>query len=278
MVAEESKRVVDEEYARVLQEIHAVSGAYGRNSPHTYLSDYAPRITAQIRTLLALIEAHGLSGGRLLSIGGWPGISGVVLQRITGIAVTLIDHPSVLGDGFSDFYQANGLETVPFDFSESVHIPIPVSGEFDLIECCQCMEHWNFNPICALKDIFSRVLSPAGYMLVTVPNAVSLHRRLFTLMGINPYPAMRSFIDAAEGLPGAEVAPHWREYTRQDLAMLMEYVGGETISLTTRHHKMLYKKSIFQHIHQTLHHLHPSLKSNIEIVVRRKSGREGPNR
>ncbi len=263
---------VDQEYARVVDELRNLSAEYGTNSPCTYLMDYSPRIKAQIHELLKLIHEKGTSGARLLSIGGWPGISGIVLSRLTGIEVTLIDHPAVLGGDASLFYEQNGLNVVAYDFAESVHTPIPVADNFDIIECCQCIEHWNFNPVFAFKDLFGRVLSPSGSMFITVPNAVSLYRRLFTMMGFNPYPAIRSFIDSAEGLPGAEVSPHWREYTMNDLVELMGATGGECVMQRRAHHKLLYKMSIFQRIHQALHFAHPALKSNLEIVVKRKHG------
>ncbi len=270
MISKVLSKELERQYALVAENIRETSAAYGHNSPARYLADYAPRMKSQIRTLLSLIETQNLSGGRLLSIGGWPGISGIVLHRMTGIEVTLIDHPAVLREDVSAFYRANGLQTVPYDFAESVHAPIPVSGSFDLIECCQCIEHWNFNPVYAFRDIFSRVLNVPGFMLVTVPNAVNLYRRLFTFFGMSPYPRMSSFIDVAEGVPGAEVSPHWREYLRQDIPLLIEYTGGECISLEMKQHKLLYTMSIFQRIHQALHNLHPGLRSTIEVVAQRK--------
>ena len=266
MMDKVKSQAIDIEYLRVLDELDAVSEAYGTQSTRKYLSNYSPRIKAQIYSLLTLVEANG--SRRLLSIGGWPGISGIVLRRISGIEITLLDHPSLLGEQFSEFYEQQGLKTVKVDLSESGQNQLPVSDVFDLIECCQCIEHWNFNPIAVFQDLFRRVLSPTGFLFLTVPNAVSLYRRLFTLLGFNPYPSMSNFIDSAHGIPGAEIASHWREYTQRDLMELICYTGGDCISLKMRHYRLLYPMSPAQRIHQMLHRIHPSLMSNIVVIAR----------
>lgn len=262
--------LVAHEYVAVLECLQSVSAAYGTQSPVEYLTKYAPRICAQIQTLYQLIVDRNLAGGRLLSIGGWPGVSGIVLHRLTGISVTLVDHPAVLVDEYYDFYRENNLETVAFDCAETISEEIPVEKNYDIIECCQCIEHWNFNPIFAFRDIFNRILKESGFMFVTVPNAVCLYRRLFTAFGQNPFPAIKDFIDEANGVPGAEVSPHWREYTKQDLMRLIEASGGACVNVNMKQYALHYPMSLAQKVHQSLHRVHPSLHANIEVVATRR--------
>ncbi|MDF7825664.1 hypothetical protein P4B35_16675 [Pontiellaceae bacterium B12227] len=257
------------EYDAFMEEISALTSDYGESDIKQYLTMHRVRISSQIAVQLGLIERDNLNDGTMLSLGGWPGIALIILNRLTGISGTLLDHPALLTDTMSSFYHEHGLETVAFDFSETTSRPLPLSGEFQIIECCQCIEHWNFSPIPLFKQVFSTLLASSGNMLITVPNATSLYRRLAVLSGQNPYPAMQSFIDVDNQKDGAEVAPHWREYTKGDLQRLIAHCGGTCSELRTASYAPATYNSMGQRIYSLFNNLHPNFKENVEAVCRK---------
>jgi SAM-dependent methyltransferase len=260
---------VSREYDAFLEVTSALSSHYGESNNHKYLLTYRARISSQIAIQLQIIEEQGLGRGKMLSLGGWPGITLFILNRLTGIKGTLIDHPALLTGAMATFYKEQGLETVAFDFADAATEPLPVSGTFEMIECCQCIEHWNFSPIPIFRQVFSELLSPAGSLLVTVPNAASLYRRLAALVGRNPYPSMQSLIDTDKGKPGAEVSPHWREYTQEDLQMLVKHCGGTLAAVLTASYPTATHTTLAHRIYSLLYNLHPRLKENLEAVCTR---------
>jgi SAM-dependent methyltransferase len=262
-------RRVAGEYDRFLETISGLVSDYGESDIFTYLTLHRARISTQIAIQLKTIEEEGLGSGRMLSLGGWPGIAPIILNRLTGIKGTLLDHPALLTESMAGFYEPQGLETVAFDFAEAATSPLPLSGSFEMIECCQCIEHWNFSPIPVFRQVFSDLLAPGGRLLVTVPNAASLYRRLAALAGRNPYPAMQSFIDVDADKAGAEVSPHWREYSANDLRMLVAHCGGACIAARTAAYLPARYTSLAQRLYSAFNNLHPKLRENVEALCRK---------
>lgn len=254
---------VNDAYNSFLKEIEPLVSNYGDNEIHQYLSMFRGRIATQIAALLDLIETNRLSGGRMLSLGGWPGITMIILKRLTGIQGTLIDHPALLTSSIQALCIKEGLQTAAFDFADANQTPLPVDAPVELIECCQCIEHWNFSPVPLFRQIFSSLLAPRGQFFVTVPNAVSLYRRLSAMAGNSPYPPMQSFISVDQQKPGAEVSPHWREYTQQDLKDLVEYCGGTCINLSSVTYPSSRHASWIHRLYIKCSTLHPQLRENV---------------
>ncbi|MEI6890998.1 MAG: methyltransferase domain-containing protein [Pontiella sp.] len=260
---------VEREYDIFLTEAAALASDYGDNNITEYLTLHRVRISSQIAIQLKIIERDDLGKGRMLSLGGWPGAALIILNRLSGISGTLLDHPALLTDTMAEFYKEHGLKTVAFDFAEAAHTPIPLTNQYNIIECCQCIEHWNFSPIPVFRQIISNLLSPKGNMLITVPNATSLYRRLAVLSGRNPYPSMQSFIDVDSEKAGAEVAPHWREYTQKDLELLITHCGGSSIESRTASYQPATYKSTSQRLYSLFNNLHPRFKENVEVVLKK---------
>jgi SAM-dependent methyltransferase len=268
------KKRVSEEYDVFLDNVAALTSDYGESSITKYLVMYRARISSQILSQLEIITRDGLENGKVLSLGGWPGVAPIILNRITGIEATLLDHPALLTENMKQFYASMGLETVEFDFATAEQTPIPISGTYQLIECCQCIEHWNFSPILVFKQVFSSLLDPSGSLLITVPNATSLYRRMSVLVGQNPYPSMQAFIDVDGSKPGAEVSPHWREYTSKDLEMLVSHCGGLCTEVRTASYPIATNNSLSHRLYSLFNNLHPKLRENVEAVCKHHSAKE----
>lgn len=91
---------------------------------------------------------------------------------------------------------------------------------FDIIIASEVVEHLYTAPTLIVRFLAS-LLIKGGYLIVTVPNAAALLKRLLLLLGKHPYEMIRE--NAAN--PG-----HYREYTRAELL----WIGGQCGMITRR--------------------------------------------
>jgi SAM-dependent methyltransferase len=104
------------------------------------------------------------------------------------------------------------------DFTLSSAVPNFAAETFDLVILADIIEHLHDSPRVLLNSLLTK-LRPGGLVLVTVPNAVNIRKRLAVLSGQTNYqPYTRLFwSDRWRG--------HVREYTKQDLSLLAEHIG-----------------------------------------------------
>jgi hypothetical protein len=76
-------------------------------------------------------------------------------------------------------------------------------------------------------------LRNGGYLYITVPNAVNLRKRFLVLSGRTNYPRYPAYFWSGEVWRG-----HKREYVKDDLAQLCEYLGLQRVLLKGQHHRM----------------------------------------
>ena len=111
-------------------------------------------------------------------------------------------------------------------------------GEFDMLMMHDVLEHLHDSPRDLVND-FLEFVKPEGYFFVTVPNAVNLIKRIRVVFGRTNLPSF----EYSYWYPGPWRG-HIREYVRDDLVKLAEYLGLEILELRSCHH-MLYGAPIF---------------------------------
>jgi len=168
-------------------------------------------LAGSIADALALLnDAQPSHPPRLLDIG--PGYQTIMFRRL---------WPDLQIDtlGFPDdkFPPAANEHRAVFDLndaSDPARWPeLPYS--YDLVTYCEVVEHLYTSPIHSLAFLRT-LLAPHGYMLVTTPNGIAMHRRLRLLLGHNPQELIREDLSN----PG-----HYREYSRQELIDLAKRAG-----------------------------------------------------
>nr|WP_301270771.1 MULTISPECIES: methyltransferase domain-containing protein [unclassified Roseobacter] len=113
--------------------------------------------------------------------------------------------------------------------------------EYDVIMLHDVIEHFHDSPRTLLNTLTS-YLKPGGLLVLTVPNAGNIRKRIHLLLGKTNYPRYGYFY----WYPG-KWDGHVREYVRGDLDALVSYLG-------------LYKKDLRTfHIHLDI--LPPSVRS-----------------
>jgi SAM-dependent methyltransferase len=121
-----------------------------------------------------------------------------------------------------DFRLASGGE-LPFE-----------KNSFDMIMLHDVLEHLHDSPKDLLNDLLE-LAKPEGLLFVTVPNAVNIRKRIDVWFGSTNLPPFESYY----WYPGSWRG-HIREYVRDDLVKLSEYLNLEALELRSCDH-MLHK-------------------------------------
>jgi SAM-dependent methyltransferase len=165
--------------------------------------------------------------GRCLELGANPYFTTMLLKRYTSLDLTLANyfgpdfqasatqHATVAGRG------SGARDTVQFPFvhfnCEQERFPFD-DATFDVVLFCEILEHLQLDPVGVLREI-NRVLKPGGHLVLTTPNVARLENVAKLITGANIYDPYSGY-----GAYGR----HNREYTRHELAKLLEYCGFQT--------------------------------------------------
>ena len=189
-----------------------------------YLAEHLARL---VRTL-TLVPPNGQSA---LELGSYV-YGSAVLQRVLGYRRVRgayyspapgLDRKSLAIAGQPDFE----LDVDLFDAER--HLFPYANGAFDLVLCGELIEHLVLDPMHLLFECH-RVLGEGGALVLTTPNAASLHAVSSALHGqrspqvFAKYPA-----------PGNPDVPHVREYTAGELGDALIAAGFELEALFTEH-------------------------------------------
>jgi SAM-dependent methyltransferase len=179
-----------------------------------YVETHLGRLLMTLRFLPPLPR-----GAQALELGADPYFMTLLLRKYTGYELRLGNYSADYGqadppDIDTTVHSARFGETHTFH-RESFNVelaPFPfVDGAFDIVLCCEILEHLIMDPSHMLREIH-RVLKPGGYLLLTTPNFARLENALSLLRGntiLHPYSGF--------GVYGR----HNREYTPRELDGLL---------------------------------------------------------
>lgn len=105
---------------------------------------------------------------------------------------------------------------------------------FDMIMLHDVIEHLHDSPRDLINDLLE-LTKPNGLLFITVPNAVNIRKRLYVLFGKTNLPRFENYY----WYPGPWRG-HIREYVRDDLIKLSEYLNMRVLELKSCDH-MLWK-------------------------------------
>jgi SAM-dependent methyltransferase len=105
-------------------------------------------------------------------------------------------------------------------------------NSFDLVMAHDVLEHLHDSPRELLNDL-AELIKPNGFLFITVPSAVNIKKRLRVLTGKTNLPDFDGFYWSNGAWRG-----HIREYVKDDLKMLAEYLGLEIEELHGCHHML----------------------------------------
>ncbi len=160
---------------------------------------------------------------RILEIGSFAGIVATAL-RLDGFAVTAFDLPLFMNDAaLRQHYERIGVSTACGDLS-SLPLALPAGG-FDIVICCEVIEHLNFNPIHTFCE-FNRLLASGGFLYLGTPNQANIVKRLLLLRGRSIHsPVKPDLVWQLNPKATFSIGLHWREFTAAELAQLLVLTG-----------------------------------------------------
>jgi SAM-dependent methyltransferase len=183
-----------------------------------YLADALERFRVTLSLLPKLHE-----GARILELGANPYfITELLLDRGLDVTCANFFGPEMAGvsesiqtvtktDGSQREYRFShfDVETETFPYADE---------SFDLVLCCEILEHLPVDPIHMLVEIHRVLRKPYGALLLTTPNAARLQNLANILNGANVYESLSGY-----GVHGR----HNREYTPGEVRKLLASTGFE---------------------------------------------------
>lgn len=249
----------------------------GSSELHGYFEDAIPRLHFSCQNF-GLFEEKPL--GRVLEIGPFYGYIPFFL-RDRSPSYTVIEGPEPAVDPLIPLYEEANINVQFLDFFEifgpvngATHrLPFP-DNSFDTVICWETMEHFNFNPVKFVRELF-RVCAPGGKVHITVPNKASF-QALAGLLSRREAPATilsyYQFEDYRSAGKTAFYGFHWREYTPEELSTLFSKVGFKIAKCRTavmfhQHKEMSLKRKLLRFVNKCVCSLAPRHGTNVLLTA-----------
>ncbi len=169
-------------------------------------------------------DLWNLKGKRVLDIGPFFSYVPFALHE-QGNQVSVLEGPDGVIAPLMPLYADRKIDVKVidlFDVFQSIpaqerRLPYP-DNHFDIVNCWETMEHFNFNPVHFVREI-RRVLKPGGQAFITVPNMAKLDQRIKLLLGKsirNPVSTFQQYADSRF------LGLHWREYVLDEIRELFQ--------------------------------------------------------
>jgi 2-polyprenyl-3-methyl-5-hydroxy-6-metoxy-1,4-benzoquinol methylase len=154
----------------------------------------------------------------VLEIGAFAGIVSTALKR-AGFSVTAADISLfMMDDALLRHYRKEGITPVCCDLSR---LPLPIGdGAFDIVICCEVLEHLNFNVIPVFREM-NRLLKQGGFLYLATPNQANIATRLRLARGLSIHNPVEHLVWQLDPHSDFSIGLHWREYMAEELGQLL---------------------------------------------------------
>lgn len=144
--------------------------------------------------------------------------------------------------------------------------------KYDVIMLHDVIEHFHVSPRSLLNTLVGQ-LNDGGMLVLTVPNAGNIRKRIHLLMGKTNYPRFGYFY----WYPG-KWDGHVREYVRGDLDSLVHFLGLSKVELKTFHIHLDVLSKTMRPIWQAVSTLMPNTRDSFYLIAKKPAGWEPKNR
>ena len=171
--------------------------------------------------------------GDVLEIGPFYGyIPFFLRERASSYTVLEGDDPAVYP--LRPLYEKRGIDLKLVDLfdtfgptKDAAHTLALPDASLDTILCWETMEHFNFNPVKFVRDLY-RLLRPGGRVCITVPNRASLQSLIGFVFGRGERRLIEGYFTFEDYVSNGKkcfYGFHWREYTPPEIASLFSKAG-----------------------------------------------------
>lgn len=214
------------------------------------------------------VMRHLKPGARILDFGCGPGDKTAILQEL-GYECSACDdlqedwHKKPgQRDSILEFLKASGLN---FHQLNGAGLPFE-KGQFDMVMLHDVMEHLHDSPRELLIDLLE-LTTPDGILFITVPNQVNIKKRIKVLRGQTNLTNYATFFWSETPWRG-----HVREYVRDDLVKLSDFLGLDIIELRSVDHMLQKIPAKARMPYLAVTKLFPGWKDSWLLVARKKKG------
>jgi 2-polyprenyl-3-methyl-5-hydroxy-6-metoxy-1,4-benzoquinol methylase len=190
------------------------------------LEEYWPMNEPHVRLMIKDVTARfpASTNVRLLDVGCMNGYMSFIFKQL-GYNVTgtdgweLEDRRAIFERAGIDFFYSNMNNLRPFEQTPP--------DSFDVVIIAQVIEHILNHPLGLIRSL-AEAMRPGGLMILTTPNPANVMNASRTLRGHSILWGTQDFIDEPkfdqkEIISKGEI--HYREYTRDELAHMLEAAG-----------------------------------------------------
>jgi len=205
----------------------------------------------------------------IIDIGMFVPIVPVALAKL-GFRVASVENLAFYGTALNEMVSLiNGRYNIGIHDLDILNDELGMlSGKFDVVLLLAILEHLNGTPKYLLEKV-SNLSKPTGRIIVEVPNAATLERRLaFLLKGKPPFPPFSDYYHSDYPFTG-----HNREYTVGDLKYALKHSGFEIVEMEVFHHNTPDGLSPMQRFARFLEQIGPDeWRPNIWAVAQKRQG------
>lgn len=185
------------------------------NEPMPEVNDLMLRVWSEHYRHIVRLIPDTIKGGNVLEIGIGYGVLAVLLREVYFCSVVATEHPSrgyLRSSEFMQFMNKKGINIVEHE----LHQPLPFKDStFDMVSCCDVVEHLPQSTLEHSLQEITRVLKPEGCLILSTPNLARFPNRLRFLLGygINPPLNPRKVGDTYD---------HIREFTSDEIREMLQ--------------------------------------------------------
>lgn len=147
-----------------------------------------------------------------------------------------------------------------------------LKDKYDVIMLHDVIEHFHISPRSLLNTLVGQ-LNDGGLLVLTVPNAGNIRKRIHLLMGKTNYPRYGYFY----WYPG-KWDGHVREYVRGDLDSLVHFLGLAKVELKTFHIHLDVLSKTLRPIWQAVSTFMPNTRDSFYLIAKKPAGWKPKNR
>jgi SAM-dependent methyltransferase len=163
-----------------------------------------------------------------------------------------------------DFAKNFGID---FKLASDGYLPFE-KNSFDMVMAHDVLEHLHDSPRDLLNDL-AELIKPNGFLFITVPSAVNIKKRIEVMMGKTNLPDFSGYYWSPGSWRG-----HIREYVKNDLQELSEYIGFEVDELHGCHHMLHVVPKTVLPIYLLMTKMIPDFRDSWLLVARKPANWE----
>lgn len=215
------------------------------------------------------VQKYVPRGGKILDVGCGPCDKTAILQYLGYECYGYDDLQDV-------WHRQPGNREKILEFTRNVGVnfieaqgtgPLPFEKEFfDLAMMHDVLEHLHDSPRELLNDMLE-VVKPEGYLFLTVPNAANIRKRLRVLIGKTNLPPFREYYWSQGPWRG-----HVREYVRDDLAQLAQFLKCDIVELRSCDHMLQRVRPVVLPFYLAVTSVFRGWKDGWALIVRKPPG------